>query len=484
MRHLIRTCVIGLASSAALVGTQAWAMTEERPTRATAIADRLLSELVTANDVPGMGASVWQNGQTVWIGSAGLADREAGRAVDADTVFRLASVSKLLAATAAAKLSEDGRLDLDAPVRSVATWLPDRWPDMTARQLASQTSGMPHYNDADDNVGRQQYGSLREIVPLFQDRDLLTPPGTTYRYSSWGYVLLAAEIEAITGMDYVDYLKAEITPGLTIQPDTIEPGNVDVAVSYEVQSSGAFVRAEPWNLSFNRAGAGMAATPVDLARWGGRVIEGQIISPATLARILEPTRFNNGEVVREDNYAVGFGWRTYQDADGRLAAHHNGTTVGARSALMIYPEQNVSVSVLSNASTVSAIDVTAQMLAAPFLAEPHQGATVPCPVAATAYEGLYKDKPVQGTARFAIESDVCVGELSIAPGHAFGDWVNGFPQGDVETLKIIGVDADSGLKRAAMVTPLGLYDLRVQMDGQYQVSLGGNPNVTLTIALR
>jgi CubicO group peptidase (beta-lactamase class C family) len=483
MRRLFTAGLLGLSGAVAL-GSQAHATPPQTTARASVIADLLLSALVEANDVPGMGASVWQNGQTVWIGSAGLADRETGRAVDADTVFRLASVSKLLAVTAAAKLSEDGRLDLDAPVRSIAPWLPDRWPEMTARQLASHTSGMPHYNDADDGVGFQQYGPLREIVPLFQDRDLLTPPGTAYEYSSWAYVLLAAEIEAVTGMAYLDYLAAEITPGLTIQADTIEPGIAHIAAPYAFEKDGTIVRAEPWNLSFNRAGAGMAATPVDLAVWGGRVIEGQVVSPATLARILEPTTFNNGEVVRDGNYTVGFGWRTYQDADGRLAAHHNGATVGARSALMIYPEQKVSVSVLSNASTTSAIDVTAQMLAAPFLADREQGPAAPCPVEATAYEGLYKDKTVQGTARFAIESDMCVGELSIAPGHAFGDWVNGFPQGDVETLKIIGVDADNGLRRAALVTPLGLYDLRIQGDGQYQVSLGGNPNVTLTIALR
>ncbi len=483
MFRLFNASVMGLTVAMAL-GKQAHATAAESPTRASAIADRLLTELVEANDVPGMGASVWQNGETVWIGSTGLADREAGRAVDADTVFRLASVSKLLAVTAAAKLSEDGRLDLDAPVRSVATWLPDRWPDVTARQVAAHISGIPHYNEGDRNVAARHYDRLEDIVPLFQERELLTPPGTAYRYSSWAYILLAAQIEAVTGQSFLDYLKAEITTDLNIGPDQTEDGLANAAVPYEFETDGTIVRGARWDMSFNWAAAGMAATPVDLARWGGRVIEGQVISPATLASIIEPTIFNNGEVVRDGSYAVGFGWRTYQDADGRLAAHHNGTTVGARSALMIYPEQKVSVSVLSNASTVSAIDVTAQMLSAPFLADQNQGTTVPCPVTATAYEGLYDSKPIQGTARFAIETDVCVGELSIAPGHAFGDWVNGFPQGDIDTLKVIGVDADSGLTRAALVTPLGLYDLRVQKDGQYQVSFGGNRNVTLTIALR
>ena len=483
MFRLFNASIMGLTVTMAL-GTQTHATAAGSPTRASAIADRLLSALVEANDVPGMGASVWQNGETVWIGSAGLADRETGRAVDASTVFRLASVSKLLAVTAAAKLNEEGRLDLDAPVRSVATWLPDRWPDMTARQVAAHISGMPHYNDTDNTVGAHHYDTLREIVPLFQDRDLLSSPGTAYRYSSWAYILLAAEIEAVTGQDFLDYLKAEITTDLTIGPDQTEDHNPHAATPYVFEADGTIVRGERWDMSFNWAAAGMAATPVDLARWGGRVTEGEIVSPETLAMMLTPTTFVTGEPVKADDYFVGFGWRTYRDGDGRLAAHHNGTTVGARSALMIYPEQKVSVSVLSNASTVSAIDVTAQMLAAPFLADRKQGPDAPCPVEATTYEGLYKDKPVQGTARFAIESDVCVGELSIAPGHTFGDWVNGFLQGDVETLKIIGVDADNGLRRAALVTPLGLYDVRVQTDGRYQVSLGGNPDVTLTITLR
>lgn len=83
---------------------------------AAATAQRILQALIDTNAVPGMGAAVWRNGRVVWTGCAGLRDVEARKPVRRDTVFRLASVSKIIAATAVAKLAEEGRLDIDAPV--------------------------------------------------------------------------------------------------------------------------------------------------------------------------------------------------------------------------------------------------------------------------------------------------------------------------------------------------------------------------------
>src|SRR5262245_28755712 len=81
------------------------------PTAASRVSDRILAALVEANGVPGMGAAVVRDGTTVWTGSAGYRDVEKGLRVDKDTRFRLASVSKVVTATAAAKLKEQGALD-------------------------------------------------------------------------------------------------------------------------------------------------------------------------------------------------------------------------------------------------------------------------------------------------------------------------------------------------------------------------------------
>lgn len=475
MRSTLTLCALIVA---VLFGCKASSADASDTRLATArrIADAILAAQIEANGVPGMSAAVWCDGALVWSGSAGQADRETGRPVDANTVFRLASTSKLFAATAAAKLSQDGRLDMKAPVRSTLPWLPSEWSAISSVQLAAHLSGLPHYQEVDDGRGARAFTSAREAVGLFDDRALLSRPGTRYGYSTWGYTLLSAVIERSAQMPYLAYLATQITPGLKIGADrTGEDPNASIA--YEFAEDGRIVRAAPHDYSYSWGGAGLSATMPDLARWGGRVVEGKIVAPETAEWMLKPMRTADGSEVREGAYAVGLGWRTQRDIDGRLLAHHAGAAEGARSILMLYPAQRLSISLASNALWTSAIEQTAQMIAAPFLVSPD---TRPCPTHVGSYRGNYDGRSIAGSASFALRGGICVGRITTGPGNAFAAWLNGFPQPDVSRLTIIGVDPDGGARRAALVTPVGTYDLRSKDGHRYEAALGGKSTVSLT----
>lgn len=444
-------------------------------------ADLILDSLVEINGVPGMAGSVWKDGGIIWTGAAGYADVEAGRPADGDTIFRLASVSKLFTVMAAGRLRDQGRLDLDAPVRSLLPWLPDRWPDISARQLAAHTSGMPHYQTVDADRGGTRYASVRDAVDLFQDRDLLAVPGQAYEYSSWGFVLISAEVEAAAGTPFLDYLKAEITPGLEIGPDATDSDNPHASRAYAFADS-RFLPAPPHDFSYSWGGGGLGATAPAVAAWGGRVLEGRVVTRETFEWMQQPMPLNAGGVAAADGYEVGFGWRAARDADGRRLAHHAGVAVGARSSLVLYPDQGAATAVLSNALWVASIDVTAQMLAASFLPVERDGPVIECPVGAARYTGTWGEAGIEGEARFEVREGICVGDLAIASGNAFGDMLNGQPQGDSSTLKVIGVEAGAGLGRAALVTPIGVYDLRGDGDGAWRSPLGGGAR-SLTIRI-
>jgi serine beta-lactamase-like protein LACTB len=473
---------LSVSAAALMLATTACAAQVEprdhdRPAR---IADRILDSLVEINGVPGMGASVWIDGQSVWTGSAGYADVDAGRPVAADTVFRLASVSKLFAVMAAARLEQEGRMDLNAPVRATLPWLPNAdWPDFSARHLAAHASGMPHYQAVDSDLGRIHYATARDAVGIFSDRALLSAPGDAYRYSSWGYTLLSAQIEAITGQSFTDYVAEQVTPGLAISRDLTDSSDPRASVAYEFRD-GQVVRAAPRDFSYTWAGGGLGATAPALAEWGGRVLDGRIIERAAFERLLEPFVLNDGSPAGEDGYTVGFGWRASRDADGRRLAHHAGVTLGARSSLVLYPDQRAATAVLSNTLWVASIDITAQMLAAPFM--PVQSAsTVGCPVETRSYQGTYGEEVVAGTARFRVEDTVCVGELDIAD-TAIARVMNDQPQADADVLTVISVAPDDGLARAALVTPLGVYDLRAESRETWASPMGGGArNLRITL---
>lgn len=429
-------------------------------------ADRMLAALVKANGVPGMGASVVVDGVPVWHGSAGMRNLEAGEPVDRHTMFRLASVSKLVTATAAAKLGEDGRLDLDAPVQSRLPWLKATWAPLTPRQLTAHTSGLPHYQDVDKGRGTKRYESVRAAVGIFDDRPLLAAPNTAYQYSSWGYTLLSAVIEAGAGKSFLDYIAHEVTPGLAIGPDASDHGDPKASKAYGF-TDGRAVRLPAHDMSYTWGGGGLAATPEAIALFGSRVMDGKVVSPNTFNAMLEPARLADGSVVGERDYKVGFGWRTGLGLNGERLAHHAGVTGGARSALVLWPSSRVSASVLSNAQWTSSIETTAEMLAAPFLQQSAAGGqpTVRCPVDALAYEGEFQGERFRGSATFSGQAGLCTGQIKLPQG-LLRTWLNGFPQRDADSLEIIGIRPGAGISRAALVTPIGLHDLRPDANGQ------------------
>lgn len=440
------------------------------------VADLILAELAHANGVPGMAAAVERNGRPLWTGAAGHRDVDRGLPVEPGTRFRLASVSKLIAVTAAARLAEQGRLDPDAPVQDLLGDL-GGWPAITVRQLAAHSSGIPHYQPVDAHLGQRHYATAEEALALFVGRPLRFPPGGGYSYSSFGYTLLSAAVERAAGRPFLDYVDAEIVAGLSIGRDRIDWQGGRATRTYAFEGGRAIV-APYHDYSYSWGGAGLSASAPDLARWGGRFLAGEIVSPAMRDAMLVPARLGNGAPVRDDDYSVGFGWRVGADGDGARIAHHAGIAIGARSALVVYPEDGVSVALLSNAMWTSSIERTAMMLAAPFR---HRAVSRSvCPVGATAYSGQFDGVPVSGQARFALRDGICIGRLSA--GGALSAWIDPFPQRDAETLTVIGFAANGGLDRAALVTPVGVFDLRpTDGPGRHAATIGRTRELTLEL---
>lgn len=456
IRPALLALTLGLPSASTLTAAPACGAAT---TPAARSADRLLQALIEVNGVPGMGAAVWQDGRVVWTGCAGWRDREAQEPVQTDTVFRLASVSKVYAATLAARQAEQGRLDLDAPVQTLLPWLAGRWAPLSVRQLAAHASGLDHYTAADQALGQRHFADGRAAVRWFIERPLLAAPGTRYTYSSWGYTLIGAVLEAQGAASFVEQLQREL--GVAVQTD---PAGVGESVSrlYAIDA-GSPTRLPGDDMSYTVPGGGLAATPAAVAEFGGRLLAGALVSPETWAAMREPYRLADGTPAGERDYQVGLGWRVGQDPDGAAIAHHAGITAGARSAVVLWPEQAISVSLLSNAIWVSSIERSAMLLAAPFRPTPAGVSARACPQTAQTYAGRLGDTPITGRVSFHLEGGRCLGLLVPDSGLA-----GAFAKATAwpgRRLQIVGLHADADLGRAALVTPYGLYELRADAQG-------------------
>lgn len=449
------------------------------PVDGAAISQLMLHTLRETTAVPGMSAAVWQDGAILWQGASGHRDLAANLPATPNTLFRLASVSKLFAATAAAKLAEGGQLDLDAPVAGQLDWLRTDWSPFSPRQLAAHITGLPHYQDQDRNRGHRAYRTGRDAVAIFADRALLTTPGERYSYSSWGYTLLGAMIEEKAGMAFPGYVAQRLVPGLAIQADATDGSDTRASRAYGF-SNGQIVRQQPHDFSYTWAGGGLSGTASALAEFGGRMLSGQIVVPATFAAMLAPTRFNDGSPVRERDYTVGLGWRVSEDKDGAEYAHHSGVAIGARSTLGVWRATGMAVSLLSNAEWVSRIEPTAQMLAAPFRSAPRGLTPASCPASATRYRGTLGGQVIEGVAAFRIEHGRCIGTIQQHP--ILTAWFGTAMQRGDAPLTIIGLDDASGLARGGLVHPFGISDLRALPTGGFSATITETQTISLSFS--
>ncbi|MGH8104973.1 MAG: serine hydrolase domain-containing protein [Arenimonas sp.] len=461
--HAAASLLIGLCS-AVIFADVATASVRDKDQNASRVSNKMLAALVEVNGVPGMGASVWRDGKIVWSGSAGYRNVENKLPVNNKTIFRLASVSKLLTATAAARLEQEHKLDIDTPVSEILPYLNTEWAPVTTRQLAAHTSGIPHYQAVDQGRGGIHYASTHDAVGIFKDRQLLFKPGEKYSYSSWGYTLLSAVVEQRAEMPFLDYLATHVTPGLDIGPDATGSNNPNASIAYEFVD-GKVQIAAAHDFSYTWAGGGLGATPDSLATFGGRLLQGKIISPKTFDWMLQPAKLNDGNDVADEDYRIGFGWRSGTDVDGRAIAHHAGVTTGARSALVLWPKQSTAVALLSNALWVSSIEQTAMMLAAPFKPSPENLVKTSCPTDSKHYQGTLGDRSFSGSVKFDLVDGICEGEISLDK--TMQEYFNAFPQKDAKALRIISIDSNAGLARAALITPIGIYDLRANAQGMH-----------------
>ncbi len=347
------------------------------------------------------------------------------------------------------------------------------WPALSVRQLAAHTAGIPHYQGRDADRGGIAYANAREAAGLVRGRALLSTPGERYHYSSWGYTLMSAVIEARAGQDFPDYVRAQVTGDLAIGVDGRYWEDPRWSRTYEF-SDGRITAAPPHDSSYTWAGGGYSGTPSAVAEFGGRMMTGRIVPIERFHAMLEPARFNDGGEVRDQDYAIGLGWRTLVDLDGHRRAQHAGVTLGARSALVVWPDlpaaEQTAVSLLSNTLWVSAIEQSAAMLAAPHQAPPRGLVPGTCPLEASRYTGAFRGQPISGAATFAVEDGLCIGTLAL-DGDAKA-WFDDFPQKDAPHLRLVGLDKRPGLSRAALVTPIGVYDLRAEADGWHRAAMG------------
>lgn len=304
-------------------------------------ARQLIASLRSTEKIPALSATVAKGGSVVWSEALGESDLEDGTAASSRTRYRIGSLSKLITAAAAARLYDQGLLDLDAPIQKYVPTFPAS--GITARLLLGHLAGVRHYG-AGEYLNQKRYASVAEALSIFQNSPLQQPPGTKYLYSSYGFNLLGAALEKAATQDYGTLIQRQVCAPLQMQ-FTIPEDNTKIVVGrsrYYSLSGGQVENAPYTDLSDRWPSGGLLSTTEDMARFGVAHLAGGFLRPETLRMMFTSQRTAAGVET-----GVGLGWRIGA-LDNRRIYHHGGDAIGGRAFLLVRPEDSIVVALAGN----------------------------------------------------------------------------------------------------------------------------------------
>jgi serine beta-lactamase-like protein LACTB, mitochondrial len=312
------------------------------------LAEKYIDSLRASQNIPGLSVCVGNRERILWSKGFGYADLENKSPVTVRSMFRVGSVSKMLTSLAVGRLYAQGRLDLDAPVQQYLPDFPVKEYPITARQLAGHTAGIRHYGNNDPIATPRRYKNVKESLSIFSNDKLLFKPGTAYNYSTYGYNLLSAVVEAAAGHDFLSYMRDSIFLPLGMKntfpdySDSILPGRVRF---YEHTGNRGLVNAALVDNSYKWAGGGFLSTPVDLVNMMRALLNYRLLDNKTVELLFTSQQLENGAKTN-----VGIGWRINETKTGVKYIHHGGLIDGGRAFIFFYPESGYIFAITANTS--------------------------------------------------------------------------------------------------------------------------------------
>jgi serine beta-lactamase-like protein LACTB, mitochondrial len=317
---------------------------------------QLTRQALVEQNLPGLSVAVGVGGELAWAEGFGWADLEMRVAVTPNHRFRIGTASTVLTSAAVGLLLEEDRLKLDESIRTYVPEFPDKpWP-VTLRQLMGNTAGLGTDGGDEGPLFSRNCDRPVEALESFADRTLLFEPGTRYRHSSYGWILVSAAVEAAADEPFLRFMRTRI-----FEPLGMHDTRADSAIA-PVSDAATFYfprfAADPrYGLHLMRpidlscyAGAGVfLSTPSDLVRFGLAIDSGALLQPATVDLLQSPQRLATGE---ETGYGLGWDLDAVEVAgvDTSVVGRDGDVLGGPVASLVIVSDRGIVVAVTSNIS--------------------------------------------------------------------------------------------------------------------------------------
>lgn len=298
---------------------------------------------------------VAQNGKVLIDKGYGSANLEWDIPDSPSTKFRLGSITKQFTAASILLLEERGKLKTDDLVKQYMPDAPAAWDKITIFNLLTHTSGIPSFTSFPDYRSTEAAATTPEkLVGRFRDKPLNFQPGEKWEYSNSGYVLLGYLLEKISGQTYKDFIQDNIFKPLGMNDSGYDSNAAIIphrASGYTPTPTG-IVNAGYIDMTIPFSAGALYSTTEDLLRWEQGLFGGKVISPASLTKMTTPFK---------SDYAFGLGVRTL---NGHKLIDHGGGIEGFNTQMSYYPDDKLTVIVLSNLNGSAPAEMAPKLAAA------------------------------------------------------------------------------------------------------------------------
>jgi CubicO group peptidase (beta-lactamase class C family) len=355
----MRTCFVNQALRAATIASVmvsgASVLSAQTPRAlpdSVVFAINKLYESMARPGSPGCAAGVYQNGEVVFAGGYGYADLINNIPITASTRFTVGSVSKQFTAASIALLVQAGRLSLNDDVRKYIPELQTYPTPVTIATLVHHTSGVRDFWELVDLAGMRPddgYTSDDMLNLAEHQKGLNFPPGSEYRYSNTGYLLLGIVVKRVTGQSLRRFADSAIFKPLGMTSTLFLDDHNEIvprrASAYQPDYRGGY-KIDVWNNDIVGQG-GVVTTIGDLQKWDENFYTARVGGPEFIKLIQSTVPLTTG---KSNNYAFGLEIGDYR---GAHLVSHTGSTGGYRAAIFRFPDSHTTVAMLCNVTTAN-----------------------------------------------------------------------------------------------------------------------------------
>ncbi len=308
--------------------------------------DQIATSELTRQHIPGMAIVAVRDGRVVYSKGFGVTSADSKNPVTPDTLFRVGSMTKMMVATAAVTLADQGRLRLDAPVGNYIFGLNPQVGQVTAHQLMSHTAGL---RDKVSNSGPHDEEALGRAIASWNGSMFFTDPGKVYSYANPGYALVGRLVEVIRGAPFADVMDEMVFRKLGMKSSTFRPTvamTFPLALGHNADGSVSRPMADyvpNWPAGFLFSSANDFGRFVTAFLGDGKIDDAQVFPPSVFSAMAQPRANIPGR------YGTKYGYGLYIEQDkGFQVLAHGGTIQGYTSAVVMAPSFNTGVVVLAN----------------------------------------------------------------------------------------------------------------------------------------